>query len=1033
MRAGSACAAQQTLSAEAASVLKHSLSLARRRGHAQVTPLHVAATLLTSRASLLRRACVKSSRTTSPTTPSNAGPWSSASTSPSTASPPPRPPPRRPAVPLQRPRRRPQAGQAHQRRGCVEQQQPPPLIAVKVELEQLVLSILDDPSVSRVMREAGFSSAAVKSNLEDANMSSVFQCYNNSSNSGGIYTTPNSPQRENTLFWQNPFHKNVNVSQDVKVVLEVLLSKRRKNIVIVGDSSSVAENVVAEIMGKVERGDVPEGLKPAHFIRFHFSSAPLRLMKREEVEMNIADLKRKVDSFASAGVIIYTGDLKWTVEIDDDTHVYSPVQHLIAEMANLLSLYNNNNNNDDGSTRMRRVWLMATANYQTYIKCQTKQQPLDVLWALQAVSVPTGGLGLSLNATSDQDSRISFVKNPSHDLEKKPFFVPDEHEALTCCPECKSNYEKEASFKSIHHKSFSSHSIVNNDAEINGSAHLPFWLKPHAIDTLVKDDLIQLRRKYNKLCQSLHKGSHNPNNPISVISNQSCLGRDYSYLSSYSNWTNRNSNFFSDSETISFANNCPPVKTNQTASSLPRFRRQQSCHIDFSFSNATSKYHSVEPNLDSLKGADDKEVKITLALGNLTYNDPTVTSDDNNSNNNENLVMLFQENVPWQSETVALILEALSADSKASSRHQFILIKGNDNVGKRRFAVGIAKFMFGSSELLFRMNMRKNAHGRAMLEKALRDREKLVVLIEDVDYADCEFAEFLDEAYERNSGRAIFILTVDDDDDEKSYEKSKGNVGSVIQMRLFVDHGNNKRKADWDLPMVKNKSQRSNEIEQVVSSKALDLNIKADDQDEMKTSKPNSLIIRFLEKIKNHYVLNMDSDQEARAKDMFLSKLKRSFKEVNVLSSLSVEEKVLEEVLRGSGLYLNSLFEEWLKEVFRTSLQTVDSGEGEKGSGVRLSLGGKGEICPEEDGFMGTCLPKIDQAVDRLDFCRSTDTLSIDRKSIDKKCKPVNRNLTAGHRLTVTVITVTAGQRLTVTGQSIINRRLTVTGSTPLR
>ena len=86
---------QQTLTTEAASVLKQSLTLARRRGHAQVsfkvwifcflkfgsfhvlftkgksflfffmgsvqvTPLHVAATLLSSRTSLLRRACIKS-------------------------------------------------------------------------------------------------------------------------------------------------------------------------------------------------------------------------------------------------------------------------------------------------------------------------------------------------------------------------------------------------------------------------------------------------------------------------------------------------------------------------------------------------------------------------------------------------------------------------------------------------------------------------------------------------------------------------------------------------------------------------------------------------------------------------------------------------------------------------------------------------------------------------------------------------------------------------------------------------------------
>ncbi|KAG0470694.1 hypothetical protein HPP92_016809 [Vanilla planifolia] len=55
---------QQALTAEAAAVLKHSLNLARRRGHAQVTPLHVAATLInssSSASSILRRACARSS------------------------------------------------------------------------------------------------------------------------------------------------------------------------------------------------------------------------------------------------------------------------------------------------------------------------------------------------------------------------------------------------------------------------------------------------------------------------------------------------------------------------------------------------------------------------------------------------------------------------------------------------------------------------------------------------------------------------------------------------------------------------------------------------------------------------------------------------------------------------------------------------------------------------------------------------------------------------------------------------------------
>ncbi|PIN10971.1 Chaperone HSP104 [Handroanthus impetiginosus] len=928
MRTG-ACASQQTLSPEAASVLKHSLSLARRRGHAQLTPLHVAATLLTSKSSLFRRACLKSqpnhlshplqSRALElcfnvalnrlPATPG--GGLLHAPPSLSNAL----------IAALKR-------AQAHQRRGCIEQQQQQqqPLIAVKVELEQLILSILDDPSVSRVMREAGFSSTSVKNNLEadSSSVSSVFQCYNPS---GGIYSTPNSPPTYQT---QRDYQA---IKEDIKIVLEVLVGKKRRNTVIVGDYLFMAEGIVAELIEKVERGDVPEELKSAKLLKFKFSQVPLKFMTREEVDMNVADLKRKVESFASvAKVIIYIGDLKWAVDGDG---VYSPVDHLISEIGKLISWYN--------SLNYMRVWLIASADYQTYMRCQMKQPPLDVQWGLQAVSVPSGGLGLSLNgATSVSDSRFTFPQNPSQVTDKKLFCLKEDHDVLTCCPECLSNYEKEAAFNSI---------IKNKE---NGSAQLPFWLKPHGNHTLDTEDLVQLRRKYNKLCQSLHQGSQ--------------IGRNYYYTLSYPNCPNKN-NIVSDCETISFA--CP----NQTA---PRFRRQQSCHIEFSFNNGSSKNQSLEPNLDSLKSMDSKEVKITLALGNSMYEKVGIDSD------------ILQENVPWQSETIPLILEALM-DGDGLNKDKFLLIQGNDVVGKRRLAVGLAKAMFGSSELLFCMNMKNNAkamfENREMLEKALRNHEKLVVLVEDIDYADLEFVKFL-EGREmetmRDSGHVIFILTMEGD--TTIYNNTKGeHVDSVIQMKLLVQesklssdilHLDRKRKVDWDLPIRRSKNLRNDEMDEV-SSNILDLNIKAsEDEDETKELKPGEFrtissdlsrettteqhsSLRFLKKIKNCFVLNKNSDKDHKAREMFLSKFKRSFEEASGcrnISSFNVEDKVLEEVLRGSGSYLNNLFDQWLKDIFETSLHTVvDNGDREKIS-IRLCLGGKGETV--KDGFMGTCLPK---------------------------------------------------------------------------
>lgn len=435
MRAGG-CTVQQTLTSEAASILKHSLSLARRRGHAQVTPLHVASTLLASKFSLFRRACLKSLSQSQPSInhlllhhhhqsralelcfnvalnrlPTIPPPHAGSLLQPSFSN--------ALIAALKR-------AQAHQRKGSIiEQQQqqqphqPPhqqqqPLLAIKVELEELILSILDDPSVSRVMREAGFSSTAVKTNLQEyySSVSPVFHC---SSAVTGIYSTPSSPHTS------PPNKKFDQLENDIKLLEEVLLSskkrKRRRNTVIISDSIITTENLVSEFMSRVETGgrDVPEGLRSVCFVKFMLSEANLKVMNREEVEMNVAELKRKVENLVSVGkgVIIYIGNLKWTVVDEEEgqenlvVSFYRPVDHLVAEIGKLMvSFYGKPSSSSEEEEKEEeegriRVWLLATANYQTYMRCQMKQPALDIQWSLQTVSVPSGGLGLSLNANAN--------------------------------------------------------------------------------------------------------------------------------------------------------------------------------------------------------------------------------------------------------------------------------------------------------------------------------------------------------------------------------------------------------------------------------------------------------------------------------------------------------------------------------------------------------------------------------------------------------------------------------------------------------
>ncbi|KAI4344475.1 hypothetical protein L6164_011697 [Bauhinia variegata] len=1019
MRSG-ACALQQTLTAEAASILKHSLGLARRRGHAQVTPLHVAATLLSLRASSLRRACLKSQpHLTSyplqcralelcfnvalnrlPTTPA---PLLHTQPQLSNAL----------IAALKR-------AQAHQRRGCIEQQQQQPLLTIKVELEQLIISILDDPSVSRVMREAGFSSTAVKNNIEDSSAPSVFQCYNSS---GGVFSSPCSPtpsesQREainpSHNVWQthflaysseynpllfnpqkrilvHPFTDSASSKEDIELVLDTLVKKKRKNTVIVGDSLSLTEGLVGELLGRLEKGEVPDELKSAHFIKFQLAPISFRVMKRQEVEMSLSELKRKVDSIVSrgGGVIIHIGDLKWIVEtslsgkegVSPDRELfsaYNPVDHLVSEIGKMFSDYERSD---------AKVWLIATASYQTYMRCQMRQPSLETQWALQAVPVPSGGLGLSLHASSVFNSKMAISQNPSHMLETKPFSGKEEEDKLTSCEECASNYEKEAQLFKPGQKKL-----------------LPSWLQSYSTEAHQKDELIQLRRKWNRLCHCLHQSKNSQNNCSSNLNgNKNCP-----YSSSYQWWTNQGG-IFPDSSSISFTADSA-MKPTYSSNLVSRFRRQQSCNIEFNFSRETEKQQAPEPSLDFLKRTEGKEVKITLALGNSSFGDSgqTVENITDRTLRQAHICKLLQENVPWQSETVPSITEALVDSKSANQNTTWFIMQGDDSIGKTRLARAIAESVFGSADLFFHLDMRKKETSAApcseMLARALKTHERLVVLVENVDFADAQFKKFLADGFEtgkfedlyrreENPGQAIFMLsnsglTSNEEENQDSAIKMVLQI-SKAKPNLEAPYSEHKRRAELDLftktkkPRIEEKEEglveseqgnKKREFSRQSSFNTLDLNIIADEEDdgEHKTGESSPIssdLTResivdplnpngFLDSIENRFEFNRTPARDREMAELFLSKIKGSFEEIwgkHNLVNFSVEERVIEEVKFGCGSFTNSLFEKWVKDIFQTSLKTVNFGK--EGIVFKLCWGGKGDHRILDSGFMSSSLP----------------------------------------------------------------------------
>jgi ATP-dependent Clp protease ATP-binding subunit ClpA len=418
----------QALTPEAATILKLSLSLAQRRNHAQVTPLHVATTLLTTSTSpslctptnLLKRACLKSqqqpnyqntllhcralelcfnvalNRLPTCTSPSS----SSSTTNCATTSANPNPlmhasyPTLSNALVAALKR-----AQANQRRGCIELQQQQsqiqqnqnqnqqPLLAIKVELEQLIISILDDPSVSRVMREAGFSSSLVKSSLEEEREK---EC---SVLSLGQNKDLWQPQFMKPIFDQDPLGIK-SQKDDVRLIFEVMGRKmqerKRNNPVLVGDSVSLTESLVEEVKRRLERGDVPEKLKGVQFVEFGISTyMQLGLVGKGAIEAKVDELKRNLGS--SNGLVVCVGDLKWALADETRVEGFSPVRYIVEEIEKLVC----------GSSG-GKVWVLGIASYQTYMQVKRRRPSLELKWGLHAVTVPCGGLSLSLQAPAQR-------------------------------------------------------------------------------------------------------------------------------------------------------------------------------------------------------------------------------------------------------------------------------------------------------------------------------------------------------------------------------------------------------------------------------------------------------------------------------------------------------------------------------------------------------------------------------------------------------------------------------------------------------
>nr|KYP73829.1 hypothetical protein KK1_006486 [Cajanus cajan] len=278
MRTGS-CAVQQGLTPEAASIVKQAVTLAKRRGHAQVTPLHVANTMLSITNGLLRTACLQSH-----------------------------------SHPLQ----------------CKALE-----LCFNVALNRLPASTSSSPMLQGSHHHHSHSCPSISNALVAANVEQAVSLEICSQNNGS-----NIKAKENNSGGEKGLVLDAIRGEDVASVIDNLGSERKKSVVIVGECVTSLEGVVRGVMEKVDKGDVGECLRGVKFISLSLSS--FASVSRVEVEQKVEELRGLVKaSEHSKGYVLYLGDLKWVFDFrargSQGRACYCPVDHMVVEIGKMVS------------------------------------------------------------------------------------------------------------------------------------------------------------------------------------------------------------------------------------------------------------------------------------------------------------------------------------------------------------------------------------------------------------------------------------------------------------------------------------------------------------------------------------------------------------------------------------------------------------------------------------------------------------------------------------------------------------------------
>ncbi|KAF5959667.1 hypothetical protein HYC85_000876 [Camellia sinensis] len=513
-------AARQCLTPEAAHALDEAVSVARRRAHAQTTSLHAVSALLSLPSSALRESCGRARNSAySARIQFKALELCLGVSLDRLPSSPPQRAAEEPPVSnsLMAAIKRSQANQRRQPESfhLYQQQQiqqqttssSSSVSMVKVELQNLILSILDDPVVSRVFGEAGFRSCDIKlAILRPVHQLLRYSRFRAPPMFLCNLTADKDLNRRGFSFPFLGFPGISNGSDDnSKRIGDVLVKNKGRNPLLIGVSATDSLRSFCELVERRKGGCVlPVEIYGLSVIRIENDVSKLvnENCNQDLVKLKFGEVGELVEHCIGPGVVISYGDLKVLIG-DDDSVVSVAASCVVRELTRLLDVHG------------RKVWLIGAAGtYETYLKFLNRFPSVEKDWDLQLLPITSlrPNMAESYPRSSLMESFVPFggFFSTSADL-KSP--LGGSYQCLSRCHLCNEKCEQEVS-------AVAKGGFTASVAEQNQSS-LPSWLQMTELSTnrgldfegvvQARDDGLTLsakvkglQRKWDNICQRLH-------------------------------------------------------------------------------------------------------------------------------------------------------------------------------------------------------------------------------------------------------------------------------------------------------------------------------------------------------------------------------------------------------------------------------------------------------------------------------------------------------------------------------------------------